>query len=308
MGSGEHLHRVRAYGLNIQSALPLPGLLSAGEAGNQTSDIVVRLTPITGARKPVAVDDDHLFWADDGRACHILKGVGAFLVREGREIVVESDPHAPDELLRISLLGPALALALHQRGCYVFHASAVGIGELGVAFLGGFAAGKSTMAAAMIHSGHLFMSDDVTAVTPDGPSPQIVPSFPQLKLWPDAAGHLGLQPEKLPKVHPDREKRMLQVDRTFATSPRPLRRLYVLAVGESVAIQPLSPVESFEAILRYWYGSRFGPTYLEAIDLPALVSASRLADPRGSREAAVQASHTGRGFGASASHRARDTL
>lgn len=251
-----------AYGLSIRSVLRLPELPRGGDGG----DLEIRLGRIDG--KPTTIDEAGFGFSSGVRqACHVVEGVGAFQVSDGIEIVVDPEDGVPEELLRLSLLGPGLALALHQRGLFVLHASSIGIGTEGVTFVGGFASGKSTMAAAFQRLGHAVLSDDVTAVDVQLEEPAVVPSFPQLKLWPDAVSVLGLSVDELPKVHPDHPKRALRFSEGFAATPLPLRRIYVLAVGEDVSLEPLTPIRRFEEIMRHWYANRFGPELLASIDL-----------------------------------------
>ena len=205
------------------------------------------------------------FWARGNQACHYLKGVGAFLVSAGRHILFEPSPGVAEESLRLSILGPALALALHQRGLFLLHASAISIDGAAVAFLGGHGWGKSTMAALFHARGFPVISDDVTAIK--GEENTAVPSFPRLKLWPDAIRTLKLSPEELPQVHPDLPKRTLPLSDGFASCPVPLRRLYVLGIGETTAIEALRPAHGLEEIIRHWYGVRFGPAFFKSLDL-----------------------------------------
>ena len=111
-----------------------------------------------------------------------------------------------EEVLRLSILGPAMALVLHQRGTFVLHASCVAIAGRAVAFLGQHAAGKSTIAALLHARGHELVSDDVAAVEFAGEEVWAIPSFPQTKLWSDAARALGMSPETMPQLHPEHEK------------------------------------------------------------------------------------------------------
>jgi hypothetical protein len=219
------------------------------------------------------------FWADGREACHFLEKVGAFLVRDGREIVVDPVAGVEDRVLRLSILGPALALVLHQRGLFVLHASVVAREGAAMAFLGQHGWGKSTIAAALHARGYDLVTDDVAAVAlgPDGPC--IVPSFPQMKLWPEAATLLGESPEDLPILHPSFDKRGWRATRGFASEPRRLERLYVLAAGPAPAIEPLEPREACFELLTHWYGHRFKNGLLQG-DAAAvhLRQCARLAD------------------------------
>jgi len=286
------MHSYLAYGLSIQSPLALPELVpGAGFETDSGADVVVRFGPVTPL--PPQVDSAGFgFWATSSEACHVLEKVGAFLVRGGREIVIDAAPGVEDRLLRLSLLGPVLGLILHQRGLLVMHASVVGRGDAAIAFLGKNGWGKSTIAAAMYAKGYDLVTDDVAAILigPDGAS--VVPGFPQVKLWPEAATLLGEAPERLPVLHPGFDKRGWRAARGFSLEPRRLERIYVLATAPAPGIERVQPREACFELLGHWYGHRFGGGLLQngsaalhlrqCAALAALVSMHRLGRSGGS--------------------------
>lgn len=247
-----------AYGLGIHSVLPLPELVCQ----DTKADVVVSLGRVD--RSPLqVVDERHSFWASPEEACYFFEGAGAFLVQGGREIIIDPVPGTDERTLRVSLLGPALALVLHQRGRFVLHASAVAVGGSAVAFLGGKGWGKSTIAAALHVRGHDMVADDVTAIHMGKGCPTVLPSFPQFKLWPESAVAIGDVPEALPLLYPGIEKRARRVMEGFAHTPLPLKRLYVLARGPDLAIEPFQHQEGLRELMQHWYGTRFGRQLLQ---------------------------------------------
>lgn len=255
-------YRYHAYGLVVESALPLPEL-GVDQTSPEQADLRIAFGRI-GCHPDPDVSGCGI-WARDGQACYLNLGVGAFLVSSGTEILVEPAAGVAPEALRLSILGPALALALQQRGLFLLHASAVSVNGEAVAFLGMHGFGKSTTAALLNARGHPLVSDDLLAVSVEDQT--VYPSFPQLKLWPDALQTLGLRPDELPQVHPDVPKRALRLSEGFAVQPIQLRRLYVLGIGFPTLVQTLSPVEIFTEISRHWYGVRFGQAYLDSLDV-----------------------------------------
>lgn len=253
----------RAYGLSVDSPVSFPELPRLAADTGSAPDVVIRAGRVD--RPPVRNEDGRGFWTRGTDACFAISGAGTFLVSRGQEITYESDERFSPEQLRVALLGPALALILYQRGLTVLHASAVAVDGAAVAFLGGHGWGKSTMAGLLAARGHRLVSDDVTAIDLGGPT--VIPSFPQLKLWPDALQALGAVADDLPRVHPELPKRALAVPDDFAAEPIPLRRLYVLAKGDQTRIEKLPTAAVFEELVRHSYGARFGEDFAASIDL-----------------------------------------
>jgi hypothetical protein len=254
-----------AYGLNMQSCFYLPELpVSTGRR-----QVCVRhgIVEHSGA----SLDDTPRGgWVSSSQAWYVMKHAGAFLVSGGEDILVEPFPGASAQFMRLSLLGPAMALLLRQRGEFVLHAGSVGINGAAVAFLGGHGWGKSTLVATLHARGHEFICEDVAGLSFYRGQIQVIPSFPQFKLWPDAAERLGWSPADLPQVHPYSQKRLIQFRDGFSEDRKPLRRLYVLRVGTHVHVERARPVEGLEEILKHWYGARFGPKFLRSLDRPEL--------------------------------------
>jgi len=250
------MHLYSAYGLSVRSSLLLPELTSPAGAIRPV-DVTIRLGRVR--RRPPQLDPAGFgFWSTGDEACHVLEKVGAFLVRAGREIVIDPAPGVEDRLIRLSLLGPALGLLLHQRGLLVLHASVVARGDTAIAILGSSGWGKSTIAAALYAKGYDLVTDDVTAVRFDDDGPYVLPGFPQVKLWPEAATLLGETPEDLPLLHPAFDKRAWRVARGFSGQARRLRHTFVLAAGPAPRFEPLQPREACLELLAHWYGHRFG--------------------------------------------------
>ena len=193
-------------------------------------------------------EEAYFFWED----------LGAFLVRGGKEIIVEPTPGVDGQEIRIALLGMVLSAAVQQRGFLALHASAVAMNGDAVAFLGGKGSGKSTIAAALYARGYALVADDLVVVDVSGKeSPMVFPGFPQLKLFPEAAvASLGDDPEKLPRLTPGYEKRVRPAAEGFSQRPIPLRRMYVLSRGSAPEIAPLAPLEALITLIGHSYVAR----------------------------------------------------
>ena len=255
------MYSYAAYGFALRSELALPEL----DIGDSAPDVVLRLGTVE--RRPLELDaQGDGIWATTGEACRSVRNVGTCLVRWGREIVVDPAPGVDERVLRLSILGPAFALLLHQRGCFVLHASAVQCGDGAIAFTGGSGWGKSTLAGAFHARGSALLADDLTALRIGTGCSTVLPGFPQLKLWPEAAASLGRVPSALSQLHPEFDKRACGARQGFSHRPLPLRRIYLLAEGPGPVIAPLRPQEALIGLTPHWYGFRFGDRLLQAGD------------------------------------------
>jgi hypothetical protein len=202
-------------------------------------------------------NDIYVFWDD----------IGTFLVRAGREIIIQPLPGVKESVLRLFILGTTLAMLLYQRGLTVFHASAVAIGNEVVAFAGVKGAGKSTFAAALHAAGYELVADDIVAIAANEGHSMVLPGFPHLKLWPDSINLLGSNPELLPRLRPELEKRSYAVSSRFSQKPLPLHHFCIIDAGSALELEPLQPREAFAALMPHWYGSRFGMERLRTLGL-----------------------------------------
>lgn len=246
-----------AYGLRIRSELPLPELQASAEGSLDitisSADLSEFSAETDGLQNFRQIAGGHyLYWNTAGR----------FLVRGGREIVVDASPGVDADLLRLPLLGTVLATALHQRGLLILHGSAVIVGDGAIVFAGNSGQGKSTMTAALHARGHRLVTDDVVAVQiSENQPPRVWPSFSRIKLWPDAISLLGLDPEDHPKINSYVEKRSYQPGSDFPLDAVPLRAVYILERGV-IGIEPLSGQSALLELLRNTYLSSLGSSML----------------------------------------------
>ena len=250
----------RAYGLTIHSALTLPELSPADPAA--PADLTITFGSVPDLPAYSGSGTTAYPYPTDVRLG--FKDAGKYAVRAGREIVLDPRPGVDERVLRLYLLGPALALALHQRGWLVLHASAVALGGQAVGFLGAPKEGKSTLAAALRQRGPDLVTDDVVAVAvpPEraaGEPLWVYPGFPQIKLWPEAVAGLGEDPAALPELRPNLSKLAHRLAGGFHAAPLPLGRLYVLAEGPAIAVEALDRQAQLVELVRHSYVVRALP-------------------------------------------------
>lgn len=243
-----------AYGLGIHSILSLPELVTASQI---EADVVIQVGKVDrslseidmrGYRFHMSAESAYFFW----------DRLGSFLVRDGKEIIAAPLPGLEECLVRLPILGMAMAVLLYQRGFLTLHASAVAINGSVVAFIGRKGQGKSTMAATLYGRGHLMMADDMTALDlGEAGCPMVLPGFPQFKLWPDAAAAaLGDDPEMLPRLFSGYEKRARRAADRFSQKSLPLKRIYLMCEGSAIEIKPLQPQEAIIQLINQSYIAR----------------------------------------------------
>lgn len=196
------------------------------------------------------------FWGTDEEAYRSFAGVASFLIKSGREIIVDLASNVDDKSVRPYILGSALGILMHQRGLLVLHGSAVSVGGHAVAFLGRSGSGKSTMAAALSIR-YPLVTDDIAAVKGDMDPPLVYPAFPQIKLCPDAAQSLGYDPSRLLSISSDEDKLTAQMENGFSQHPLPLRRVYILEDGISNEIQEINRQDAMMALVNNTYTLRY---------------------------------------------------
>lgn len=243
-------HSYQAFGLGITSAVPLPELL----AGSGTADVEIhRGAPLPRNSLPRRSSAETMVGPTEWRLTY--DDVGVLSVRDGRRIELAPLRGASPRSVRLTLLGPAMAVLLHQRGFLVLHASVVEVAGRAVAFLGDSGAGKSTLAAALHARGHRLVADDIAAVRIGPEGPEVYAGFPQLKLWPDTLTALGRDAAALRRVEPGFEKRAHPVQEGFSERTiLPLAQLHVVDEGAGVTLTRLRPREAFLALVQYAYG------------------------------------------------------
>lgn len=272
-----------AYGLMIRSSVCLPELEPLpGPVAADVIDLVIdvdqgSLDKYTSSMEFIQITPDEVRLT--------CSGVGAFLVRQGREVIVTLVPDHDQAALRMLITGIVLAIVLVQRGRMVLHASAVAINGRAIIFLGNKGAGKSVMAGSLHRHGHRMLADDTTVVKLDSVSLMVYSSPPRFKLWPDAIEALGRDSDTLPRLHPDLEKRSLQITHDGTTAMFPLDRLYVLAEGPEPRVVKLSAAAAFIEIVRHTYASRWMTTpdpdhFQQCVALTNRVEVYRLERPR----------------------------
>jgi hypothetical protein len=247
-------HRYRVFGLSLESEAPLPELVPdvvAGEADVRVA--LARLDDVAETRPGLHIHGDE--------ALLVVAGVGRFLNRSGREMVVEPAAGVSQRNLRLYLLGSALAVIIHQRGLLPLHANAVVVEGRAIGFMGHPGAGKSTLAAWFHDQGFEVLADDVCVVTWEaGGRPIAHPGIPRLRLWREALEASGRDSAGYERSFDDMDKYTVPTDLERVQSAVPLSHLYLLdkASGEP-SVARLHGAGAVEAMVANTYRGAYVP-------------------------------------------------
>jgi hypothetical protein len=245
----------RAFGLNIASEVELPelveGVLPADieiHYGNVPSSIENPLT--SGVR----------FQASPQLFLLKVDYVARYLIKGGKEIIIQTESGTREEDVRLFLLGSAFGALLHQREMLPLHGSAVDIDGKGYIFSGISGSGKSTFAAALYQKGFNFIADDVCLLTLSGDGfPLVQPGYPQMKLWTDSLMALGKDPVDFKKLKVGIEKHGVYTGARFSEKSCKVEAVFIISPRnkEGFEIDEIKGLGKFTILQENTYRPRF---------------------------------------------------
>ena len=248
-------HRYRAYGLAIDSALPLPELF-AEDAAENDADIAITLGTVPEAGPDTAQRIGPFVWATPEQFWLCIPGIARFRIAAGQKIVIDRDQAGDMDGIRAFLLGTALGVLLAQRRHLMLHGNAIRVGEGCVVCVGPSGMGKSTLAAGFHRRGFPLLTDDLVMVDDHR---CVTPGLPRIKLWADTTQALAIDTAPLRRIRPKLEKFSYPVPAGFADTVMPVHAVYTLAItnGDIVTIEPLAGFAKFNEVRSNIYRPQF---------------------------------------------------
>jgi len=229
----------KAFGLEISSEIELPGMIEGSGIPDvkiiqgEVDQSLVTEAEVEGSNYLVTGQDVYLWWDD----------IGKVRISKGELVTVEpvAGLEGSDELNLIPfILGPVMALMLHQRGFLVLHGSAVNISRVtstvhpngfpsAVAFLGHRGNGKSTTAIHLYVAGYPLVADDILAIkfSEDG-KPVVYPGYPHVRLSDEAYHQVKGNTDILTPIRTLAGKVFCDASHEFSPEPVNLERIYVI--------------------------------------------------------------------------------
>ncbi len=221
----------RGFGLAIHSEIELPGLSPVPD--RDAVDVVIRRDSVPRSPRCATLREE--------LAIH---GAGAaFLIRDGREVIVDARPDIDPAFLGVLLQGRVMAFLFRQRGWLPLHACGVAIGNDCILFLGVARAGKSTTAAAFHKSGHIVVTDDVAPVRVDDEQRCVLQSgWSHVRLREDAQALF--EGSALASAMQAGKRRYDLGSPETPALPYRLRCAYLLEYGDEIRAEPVDPAEA----------------------------------------------------------------
>jgi len=260
------MHAYRAFGMVLSSEMPLPALIPA-ESG--VPDLEITLGSVDPHGLPGAMPLGPFSHATERQLWMHVPGVARFLVSDGRSIRVDPESGSDEQSIRLYLLGSCIGAIVHQRGELILHGCALRFDDRCAVIAGHSGAGKSTLSAALNLRGHELLSDDLAVVDGQG---LVHPGFPQIKLWADSAGKLGLNLAAMSRIRMQVEKYSYRVEQAFCHRPLPLAAVYILhthtkphtAFEAVTGMGKLAPLQAHTYRPQQIKGMKMQPRHLQA--------------------------------------------
>jgi hypothetical protein len=232
-------------------------------------DYVIRCPASVGDL--AAAPHSGVMWhAAPGRLLLEVPDVARYLVSDGNLVEVEPCGAATaGKVRRFLRMTPTAALYL-QRGIPVLHA-AVAADPAGhaVVLAGASSAGKSVLLAALVQRGWGLLTDDLAPLTLDAAGvPVAMPTWPEMILWPDAAGGDATSVADGADVTdcgPSGSRRAVGWEARFVDEARPVKAIWWLGVHgfEPIEVHGVDGIARFEALGAMGYHRRIASALLD---------------------------------------------
>lgn len=246
------------FGLNFQTAIPIPGVEPAGpiavERAAELAPIRIEFGPVPQSI-PAPCYADSAVQVTGDEYLFQYPGLVRLYVQGGDRIVVEAAPAADPVKLWTVILGVGASIAGFRRGYVPIHASSILTPNGCIAFAGQSGAGKSTTAAWLLRLGCQLHADDLCLADVSGDEVVVGRGIQELRLWDESIEALGWTDVRPFAVMPDLPKSVFRWASAFprmgALQRIPLRRVYVLefAAAEEPGIYAMDGVQALQALI-----------------------------------------------------------
>jgi hypothetical protein len=246
------------FGLHIASEIEFPELLPFAFKHTDVSITLGEIPTIAAStefcigRISYQMNDQELIFS--------VQDVATYYVASGNTIVIRPCPDVEDRVVRLFVLGAAVAGILQQRKQVPLHTAAVIVNDRLTLIAGQSGAGKSTTLTGLKKRGYRIFSDDITVLKelPDDDHISGIASYPMIKLWENSLQTLQLDDRSFPVV-PGYEKYGFFFHGAFDTRHYPIDRIILLETQETDVIchKKLQGSEAFAGVAPHVYKASF---------------------------------------------------
>jgi hypothetical protein len=254
-----------AYGLNIRSEMYFPELLPIDK--NESIDINLQFGKVPVHQDEKAEVTNHNIFINNKCFKLVIPDVANYWAEGGNSIVIETNQHVDESLVRIFCLSNVFAAILNQRKIFPLHAGAIKIKDHLVLICGHSGAGKSTLLASLLSKGYKIFSDDVCVpfLALSG-NVYMHSSYPMMKFWKDTLLQFPYFGEPNIQLKPDHDKYGIffhdEFDRKLIL-PSIVFFLEKSHEGEDVHFRKIKGIELFQKLISHVYRGE----YLGRLDL-----------------------------------------
>jgi hypothetical protein len=137
-------------------------------------------------------------------------GFEVFLNRPATRLWISYPAHFTMEDLSTYLTSSIMGMVLYLRGIVALHSSAVVINGYAVAFVGPSGSGKSSTALTFAKRRRAVLSEDLLPLRYSDGQFEVLAGYPFIRLWPGMVATLWGNPEALPRMTPNWDKRCFE--------------------------------------------------------------------------------------------------
>jgi hypothetical protein len=248
-------YNYKVYGLNIESEIVLPELLTKDYKEGVCADVAISYGSMP---KDISteIEEGKLFKFKKEKMWFLIKNVAKYYILNGDTIIVEPYNNANSHDVKAFLLGSAFGMLFIQRHTIAIHGGTVVVGGRAIVITGEQGAGKSTLTSALREKGYFFMADDVSVIGKRKDTKHVIhPGYPQQKLCRDAMEKMGYNIEAFKRIDEGRDKYAIPVHKSFIKESMPMGALFEIAIGESphVEIEEITGIEKLKLLLKNIY-------------------------------------------------------
>ncbi|ARU54383.1 MAG: hypothetical protein MI864_03045 [Pseudomonadales bacterium] len=249
----EYIYQI--YGLNVSCSFPWHQHKRSTRPADVTISIISR-----NSSDDVAPFLNKTNWNQEGINYRVssnryyweFEGIGKFYIENGNCVIIAPDPEVDINSIKTILLGSIFGVLLYQRGQLPLIGSAILHNNRAFLLLGKSAAGKSTLAAALMQRGFSVLSDHLCSI---GESASAQIGYPFLQLWQDATQMLQINTSQATPIRPGHNKLQLPIEQNLNSSSFVVGGIYLLTPSSQTQmyLQDLYGFNKFESVrdMRY---------------------------------------------------------